>query len=80
MIDEKKLIEIEKYLLGDWECAQYAEELIKLARLGLWAREYGIPELKYSLRSIHEELCLSHSVKECLESSPALKALPKDEI
>lgn len=76
MINEKRLDEI----VASQTCTDEEEkEIIRLARLGLWARDHGIPSLRWIDKPDHYEpdnytqvACFQH------RSNEALSALPKD--
>lgn len=51
MIDEKRLAEIESQMARTREVA----ELIRLARLGLWAEKYGIIALNKALAALPKD-------------------------
>jgi hypothetical protein len=77
MIDEKRL----EYLHGGIQsgiCVEpyEADELIRIARLGIWAEKYGVPELSLAVE-IHP-LGVMTQADLLNRFQKALAALPKD--
>jgi hypothetical protein len=84
VIDEKRLIEEIGPMLRmvvhlkstPMPSAEELAELIRLARMGLWAEEHGVRKLKFARDLIDEEWGEIRGYRDFLEE--ALATLPKD--
>ena len=79
MIDEKKLTELHAAISCGASLDEEGDELIRLARLGLWAEKHGVPALN---QIIHAPCCDCGAMLCCTAypdwAKKALAALPKD--
>ena len=80
MIDKKRMKNIRK--VPSELVPEELTELIYLAELGLWAKEYGIQELMQLIEENHLYFCnhifdkTKHDSNECVSRNKAIKALP----